>query len=77
MRIFTKESLQYIPDYEVEKHYRNLQDKINDIRKSKSKDRHAKHDKLMLETEVCYIHREIEDRRERKKSHAKYILGLS
>ena len=77
MRIFTREALQYISDNEVERSYRNIQDKINDTRRSKRKGPEAKEAKFLLEIEACYVYREIERRRSRKAAHAKYILGLS
>mgnify|MGYP001248116765 CR=1 FL=1 len=77
MRTFTRESLQYISDYDVEKHYRSIQDKIFEIRKSKNRSSRTKEQKTMLEIEACYVYREIEHRRARKEAHAKYILGVS
>ena len=77
MRIFTRESLQYISDHEVEKQYRNIQDKIWEIRKSKNKNSRLKEQKNILEIEACYVYRELENRRARKTAHAKYILGVS
>ena len=77
MRIFTRESLQYVSDYEVEKQYRALQDRISEIRRSKNRSPRSKEQKFMLETEACYVFRELEKRRARKQAHAKYILEVS
>ena len=77
MRIFTRESLQYISDHDVERQYRNIQEKIWEIRKSKNRSSRSKEEKAILEIEACYVYREIENRRARKTAHAKYILGVS
>lgn len=61
--------LVYLPDREVQRRYDSLQKLI--------RGRGFSHEKrIHLETEACYIWRELEYREARKKAHQKYLRNL-
>ncbi len=60
-----KRELSRVSDYELEKQYNSLHRLVNGNKFSKEK-------KVKLETELCYLQRELFIRKARKAAHEKY-----
>tara|TARA_R110001583_G_scaffold31043_5_gene106564 strand:+ start:3126 stop:3368 length:243 start_codon:yes stop_codon:yes gene_type:complete len=75
MRIYDIDNLAMMNDYELEKVFRTCRSKIKSENISKS--RAAKREAIgKLETEYCYIKRELEIRDARRKAHQEYLTTL-
>jgi|2_EtaG_2_1085320.scaffolds.fasta_scaffold29615_2 hypothetical protein len=68
MKINQKD-IQYMDERELDHHHRSFKRKIQDLRREK---RSA----VEVETDVCYVQREIECRQHRRDAHERYVSSL-
>tara|TARA_Y100000593_G_C4246322_1_gene304880 strand:+ start:425 stop:673 length:249 start_codon:yes stop_codon:yes gene_type:complete len=75
MRIYDIDTLAMMNDYELEKVFRMCKSKIKS--ENSSKNRSARKENIgNLETEYCYIKRELEIRDARRHAHQEYLSTL-
>jgi hypothetical protein len=75
LNIIPPEKLPYCSDREINSSFSSLKSKIRDIGENWifSKNKNIRNQGLYLETELCYLQREIMWRKLREKRHSEYL----
>ena len=73
------DKLAVMSDYEIETLYRKISGNIRGLQKKARKynDEYIKEASHSFEIESCYVWRELETRRMRKKAHEEYLKNIS
>lgn len=74
---YTTDELQDMNDDRIEALYSMVRDAINRQYKAKDFSPQGEKELLRLQTELCYVHREVEIRRNRKRLHEEYMKSRS
>ena len=77
LSLISPEDLPYTKEEKLKREVSTLESRKGMILRDKEKAKRQQRTVVMLETEICYLQREIEIRERRRKAHAKFLQKRS
>ena len=77
LSLISPESIPYVRPEKLQREVSTLESRKSMILRDKSRSKDSQATVLMLETEICYLQRELEIRERRRKAHDKFLQKRS